>query len=111
MVSEISDALGGVPEGAVWALLAFAALTLVLQLVALVDLARRRRVLWDRKWVWVLLILLLNNGIGALLWFVLGRRVPQDDEVRSAARASVAGRSPDSMKRAVGILYGDEDHE
>jgi hypothetical protein len=106
VVQEISDALGGVPPAAVWGLLAFAGVTLAVQIVALIDLARRDRVLWDRKWVWALIIILINNAVGAILWFVLGRRVPQDASPVEHVSDPAAGGSVD---RAVELLYGEDD--
>jgi hypothetical protein len=107
MIQEISDALGGIPEGAVYALLGFALLALIVQIAALIDLATRRRVLWDRKWVWALIILFVSNGIGALLWFVLGRRVPQEDEAIHVAPTTNGERT----RRAVDVLYGPGDED
>ena len=103
MIEEISQALGGIPHGVVYALLAFSVVVAVLQVVALVDLARRTRVAWDRKWVWVLIILLVSNGIGVALWFLLGRRVPQEDPDSQAAPQRPGA---DRTDRAVDVLYG-----
>lgn len=113
MIDEIARELGDVDPAVVYALLAFAVVSIVLQVAALLDLARREKVLWDRKWVWVLMILLINNGLGAILWFALGRRVPQpaDELVSDAVQDRVAAQ------RAVEVLYGapdgssDERHE
>lgn len=44
----------------------------VLVIAALVDLFRRERVLGNRKWVWALIILLIQY-IGPIVYFVLGR--------------------------------------
>jgi hypothetical protein len=95
----------GIPEGAVWALVVFTLVVLAAQVWALVDLYRRTRVLWDRKWIWVLIILLVSNGIGVILYAVLGRRVPQEvEDVRPDADA--ASRR-DAAQSAVDVLYGD----
>jgi hypothetical protein len=61
-------------------------------------------VLWDRKWIWVLIILLLSNGIGVILYAALGRNVPQEvEDVRGPAEPSARG---DAAKAAVDTLYG-----
>jgi drug/metabolite transporter (DMT)-like permease len=107
MIEEISEVLGGIPAGAVWALLAVSVAVLFFQVAALIDLARRERVLWDRKWVWALIILLVSNGIGALLYFVLGRRVPEQVDLPVAHQAKTG--DGEAARTAVDILYGGDD--
>jgi hypothetical protein len=100
-MDQVADMLG-IP---IWALVGFLALTVGVQLIALVDLARRDRVLWDRKWIWALIILFVNSGLGAILWFALGRRVPQEDAADGpAAQAASVGKRAES---AVDLLYGE----
>ncbi|MCI0397838.1 MAG: PLD nuclease N-terminal domain-containing protein [Chloroflexi bacterium] len=53
-------------------LIPLALIQLGLMIVALVDLARRPATRGP-KWVWVLVILFVNAGIGPILYFVLGR--------------------------------------
>ena len=107
MIEEISRALGGIPPVAVWVLLTVSVVLLLFQVVALVDLARRGRVLWDRKWVWVLIILFVSNGIGALLYFILGRRVPEDVDVPFSRQAGA--ESDEATQAAVDVLYGGDE--
>ena len=105
MIQAISEALGGVSEGVVYALLVLGAVQFVIQIWALVDLVKIDRVVGGRKWLWALAILLLSNfSIGAILYFFIGRRVPKEI---SEADAPVASDS-DRTKRAVDSLYGDE---
>ena len=106
MIVEIAVALGGIDEVYVWLLLAFAALQIGAQVWALVDLVRVDRVVGGRKWLWALAIIFISNfALGAILYFVIGRRVPE--EVDDAA----APREPDSDRaaRAVDTLYGPTD--
>ena len=103
MIETIAAELG-VPELAVWALLGFALIVLAAQVWALVDLWRRTRVLWDRKWIWVLIILLLSNGIGVILYAALGRNVPQ--EVEDVRPEADPGARRDVSRAAVDTLYG-----
>lgn len=77
----------------------------VLDAAALVDLYRRPRaqVTLGNKWVWVILIVLVNL-IGAILYFAIGRqRAPQADEV-----AGPNVRRPDTAGIA-DALYGPRD--
>ena len=105
MIESISEALGGVSEGVVYALLVLTAVQLVIQIWALVDLVRVDRVVGGRKWLWALAILLLSNlSIGAILYFFIGRRVPEE-VVEAEATGAV---DTDRMKRAVDSLYVDE---
>jgi len=103
MIETIAVELG-VPEAAVWALLGVWVVLLAAQVWALVDLWRRKRVLWDRKWIWVLIILLLSNGIGVILYAALGRNVPQQfEDVRPEPND---GARSDAATAAVDTLYG-----
>ena len=45
---------------------------LVLQIAALVDLVRRERVAKLPKWLWAVIIILLNL-VGPIIYFILGR--------------------------------------
>jgi hypothetical protein len=104
MIETIAVELG-VPEGAVWALAALWVVVVVAQVWALVDLWRRPRVLWDRKWIWVLIILFLSNGIGVILYAAIGRNVPQ--QVEDVRPEPDSGARSDAARAAVETLYGD----
>jgi len=106
MIDWVSTELS-ISEGVVWAFFVLTAVSLVLQVWALIDLSRRKKVLWNRKWIWVLIILLVNNAFGVLLWAVLGRRVPQGD-VLDASRDD-DGPSASRTQAAVDALYGMKD--
>ena len=105
MIVEIAVALGGIDEVYVWLLLAFAVLQIGVQVWALVDLVRVDRVVGGRKWLWALAIIFLSSALGAILYFVIGRRVPE------AVDDSQGVREPDGDRaaRAVDTLYGPTD--
>lgn len=74
-MSSSSDVLGQLP---IWAIVAVGALIIVqlsLQVMALVQVVRtpaERVTLGSRKWVWILIIV-LGEMLGPILWFLLGR--------------------------------------
>ena len=106
MIEEISVALGGIGEIYVWMLLALAVLQMGVQVWALVDLVRVDRVVGDRKWLWALAIVFLSNlALGAILYFAIGRRVPEVVDDSSKTRQSDGDRAA----RAVDTLYGPQD--
>jgi Phospholipase_D-nuclease N-terminal len=47
-------------------------LQLILMIIALVDLRKREKVRWIPKWGWVIIII-LGELLGPILYFVLGR--------------------------------------
>jgi hypothetical protein len=74
---------------------------LTLQVIALVQLARTpadRVSLGGRKWAW-LLIIVLGEIIGSVLWFVLGRTQGTASDVAASGDAA-------SQRSAVDALYG-----
>ena len=106
MIDAISSQLGGIPREGVIALLVLLSLQLIVQLVAGVDLARRRTVRGGRKWVWVLVIL-AGSLPGAALYLSLGR-MPDSEEPGSDTtheQAGAAGR--DALDRLYGPRSGD----
>ncbi len=106
MIQAISDALGGVSNGVVYAILALGVVQIGVQIWALVDLARRERVAGGRKWLWAVLIIFLSNlALGAILYFAIGRRVPP--EVVETDTPAVS--NGDKTARAVDALYGSQD--
>jgi len=100
-----AGSLTGLATLPAWTLVVLAAAVLaqvVLDVVALVDLYRRPidRVALGNKWAWVAIIVLINL-IGAILYFVVGRR---------PALAVETGAPPVSAERRGSIadaLYGD----
>ncbi len=112
MVQAITDALGVSPAVA-WALMVLGVVQLGVQVVALVDLVRRDRVLFDKKWIWAFVIVLISNlAIGAIVYFAVGRRVPQrieEDEHPGGRPEEDLRASRERTQAAVDALYGGED--
>ncbi|MFC2166046.1 PLDc N-terminal domain-containing protein [Acidobacteriota bacterium] len=48
-------------------------INLIFVIIALVDLAKRQKVLWDNKIIWVLLIVFLQY-LGWIAYFLFGRK-------------------------------------
>jgi drug/metabolite transporter (DMT)-like permease len=80
---------------------------LVMLVIALLDLSRRTddQVLGRRRWVWLLVILFINSGIGALIYLVAGRKSAPADDVVPAKPAS------ERAEAAADSLYGDSPKE
>lgn len=99
MTSDIS----ALPTGALIALGIALVLQLALVVVSLVVLARtpRERILFEKKWPWVLIIVLINF-IGAILFLAIGRRPAP------VADTPLAPPSAGGVSQAVQSLYGDD---
>ncbi len=102
---EVLDVFATWPVGAVVALVAYEVVVLALVAWALVDLARRDRVLGGRKWVWALVILFVSGGLGVLFYFLIGRKVSE-----AVAEPPRTPESADESRTqaAVDVLYGEE---
>jgi len=98
VLQELSQRLGGIPVAGLVALAGLTLVQLALQIYSLVDLARRARVTGGHKWLWVLIIV-LGQLLGAVLYLVVGRGVEQVAKVP-------AGVTPDRAQRALDALYG-----
>jgi hypothetical protein len=106
VIDAISSQLGGIPREGVIALLALLSLQVIVQLLACVDLARRRTVRGGRKWVWVLVII-AGSLPGAALYLSLGR-MPDPAEPGPGTtheRAGAAGQ--DALDRLYGPKSGN----
>jgi len=105
VIDAISRLLGGIPREGVIALLALLSLQVIVQLLACVDLARRRTVRGGRKWVWVLVIL-AGSLPGAALYLSLGRTPePAEPGPDTPHETGTAGR--DALDRLYGPKSGD----
>ena len=94
------DFFAGLPTPARVALLALGVVQLTVQIIALVDLARRSAVVGGRKWVWVV-VATLGGLIGAAAYLAVGRSVP------SPEREPETGNEG-ARQRALDTLYGSE---
>jgi hypothetical protein len=106
VIDAISSQFGGIPREGVIALLALLSLQVIVQLLACVDLARRRTVRGGRKWVW-LLVILAGSLPGAALYLSLGR-LPDSEEPgldTTHDQAGTAGR--DALDRLYGPKSGN----
>jgi ABC-2 type transport system ATP-binding protein len=98
-----SDALN-LPVSVVVVLIIVLVAQVVLQIAALIDLARRDLVAFNQKWIWVLIIIFVSTGIGAILYFAVGRRPPMTTDVEDTI-----AKQPEAVDRAVKaveLLYG-----
>ena len=68
---------------------------------ALMDLARRERVTGGHKWIW-LVVILLGNMLGPLLYLAVGRAPPLPASDAEGPRPP----APDRAQRAADVLYG-----
>jgi hypothetical protein len=100
------DALKSLPVPMLVGLGVLILVQVVLDVIAFVDLYRRpvEQVTTGKKWIWVLIILFVNT-IGAILYFVIGRKPAAAVEVLPSAPA--AARASD----AANLLYGKDDDQ
>jgi len=109
MIEVIAEALS-ISTTAVGWLLAVIAVQLFVQIWALVDLVRRPRVRYGKKWIWALVIILLGNSfIGPIVYVALGRNVPEQIDIGAAG--GTGATDSERTRRAVEALYGDESGE
>jgi NADH:ubiquinone oxidoreductase subunit 6 (subunit J) len=95
--------LGSLPAWLLVGVAVVAVVEIVLDVVALVDVYRRpiERVALGNKWVWVAIIVLVGL-LGAILYFIVGRRPAPASPPQGAAV------SADKRKSIADALYGDE---
>ncbi|HEY3318781.1 MAG TPA: PLD nuclease N-terminal domain-containing protein [Coriobacteriia bacterium] len=97
-VTDLSD----LPPAALAAIGALVLVQVSLQVWGLIDLARRKRVLGGRKWVW-LLVILFGEIVGVIVYLAVGRSVPPDAQDPLAAAPT---DDADRAQRAADLLYG-----
>ena len=105
MLDRIANSLD-LPVALVVVLIVASVGQILLQIAALIDLARREHVAFDRKWIWVLIILFVSTGIGAILYFAVGRQTPPAHESESPPANDDA--AVDRARTAVSLLYGGD---
>jgi len=93
--------LSAVPPGVLVVLGVLALVQLALDVIALIDLARRPReaVVFGNKWAWLAIIVLVNL-IGAILYLAVGRKPaspPEDMRTRPARGATAPSSVADKL--------------
>ena len=103
MLSDLADKLG-VSESAAVAIAVLLVVQVALQLAAIVDLVRRpNAAVKPNKYVWILVILLANL-LGPILYFAIGRQSVETVE-EPVAETPAASRA----QTAADLLYGPDD--
>ena len=100
MIEAISNQLGGLPRAGVIALLVLLSIQIILQVVALVDLAKRRTVPGGKRWLWALVIV-FGNLVGAVVYLAVAR-IPGPGELAPGSSEDAGTASRDALDR----LYG-----
>lgn len=107
---QSSIPLGDLPEWALPAIIVFGVVQLVVEVCALVVMFKTpvERLVFGKRWPWVLIILLVNL-VGAIVFLAAGRkpRVASDPLAASAAAPVAPPRK--RAERAMDVLYGDQD--
>ena len=107
MISSTADGLG--ISGAVLVLIVVAGLFQVsIQVAALVSLYRAPAVVFGNKWIWVAIIV-LGSLMGALVFFIIGRRQEPAKEPAPADNAARGAAAEERSRSAVDLLYGDKE--
>jgi hypothetical protein len=106
LLADMADRLG-VPEWQVVGLGCLIVAQTALLLYALVDLARRKEVNGGRKWVWLLIILLMNL-VGPIIYLAVGRNVPPrvDEPVPTVNDEQPRSRD-ERIRRGVDALFAE----
>lgn len=110
-LSTVMDELAALPTAAKIAIGVFYALQVTLQIYALVNLWRTpvERVQTGKKWVWALVILLVNT-VGAIIYLAAGKKPAQAvDPVHQAAHTEGNGARADRAAAAADLLYGSKE--
>jgi hypothetical protein len=107
VIDAISRLLGGIPRNGVIALLALLSLQVIVQLLACVDLARRRTVRGGRKWVWAVVII-AGSLLGAVLYLALGRMPDAGEREADTAPEDARTAGRDALDRLYGSKPGEE---
>ena len=100
MLTSFFKPLSELSTPVVIALIALGAVQFILQVIALIDLAKRQAVAGGRKWVWVIVIV-LGGLIGAFAYLAAGRAP------RLSADEPKAGNE-EARRHALDKLYGPD---
>jgi hypothetical protein len=81
--------------------------TVIMDVLALMDLYRRpgETVSGGKKWIWLLIILFVNSGLGAIVYFLIGRKPAP------AVEAVPERPATERAEAAMDALYGGSDKE
>ncbi len=99
MLEQLSKALPGIPRGGLVALVILVIVQLALQVICLIDLARRSHVRYGRKWIWALVIIFANLA-GAIVYLAVAR-VPRAAEEQPSSPEATGQRA----RQALDVLY------
>jgi hypothetical protein len=105
MLEQLSKALPGIPPGGLVALAVLLVVQLALQVVCLIDLARRRQVRLERKWLW-LFVIVFGQLAGAIVYLAVAR-----SPVTVEDRPSPVEATGQRARRALDVLYGRNEED
>lgn len=96
-----------IPEGLIIPLIVLVVVQIGLELFALVKLFRTPddRLVFDKKWPWVLIILFVNM-VGAIIFLAAGRKPAAAKDPLAAGTQPAPG---DRAARAADVLYGQRE--
>lgn len=98
--------LSEIPEGLLLPLAVLVAVQIAVQVFAIVRLFKTpERLLSAKRWIW-LLVILLGEIVGAVVFLAVGRRpAPAEEPQRTAPNDAASQRA----SRAADVLYGPRD--
>jgi hypothetical protein len=102
MTQAIADTVT-ISGGAVIGLVVLGIVELVLVIYCIVDIVRRPAVTGGKKWPWIVLIVLFNL-IGSIVYLAVGRAQPPAAETRAEPAPEAAARNRTAA--AADLLYG-----
>ena len=102
MSAAIADSVT-ISGGALVALVVLGIVELGLVIYCIVDIVRRPAVAGGHKWVWIVIVVLFNL-IGSIIYLAVGRAQPEAAEVRADPEPETAARG--RAAAAADLLYG-----
>lgn len=110
MVDEIAEKLG-VSNSVAVLVIGLVAIQILLQLGALIHLARRPAgAVSPNRWMWVVVIL-LGNALGAIIYLAVARSTPTPALDPLYAAPGEAGDARTRAQRAADTLYGARERD
>jgi hypothetical protein len=89
-----------IPSGALVALIVLGVIEVALAVFCIIDIVRRPAVTGDRKWVWIVIVVLFSL-IGSIIYLAVGRAPAPAPEPPAAAHPT-----GDRAATAADLLYG-----